>query len=113
MPRLVGIISEKAVDEQLLNRMVDSIKHEDFYRIDKYINLHFGIARVHLGIFNPEPQPIFNEDKSLCIFMDGKIYDYEDQLNELKIRGINLITKTILNSVYIPTRNTVKISLKH
>lgn len=87
MPGLVGIVSEKTVDEQLLNRMIDSIKHEDFYRIDKYISSHFGIARVHLGIFNPEPQPIFNEDKSLCIFMDGKIYDYEDQLNELKNKG--------------------------
>jgi len=39
MPGLVGIVSKKAVDEQLLNRMIDSIKHENFYRIDKYINL--------------------------------------------------------------------------
>jgi len=54
MPGLVGIVSEKAVDEQLLNRMIDSIKHEDFYRIDKYIGSHFGIARVHLGIFNTD-----------------------------------------------------------
>jgi len=87
MPGLVGIVSEKAVDEQLLNRVIDSIKHEDFYRIDKYINLHFGIARVHSGIFNPEPQPIFNEDKSLCIFMDGKIYDYEEEMDRLKEKG--------------------------
>ena len=65
MPGLVGIASENAVDEQLLDRMVDSLKHEDFHRVDKYINSRFGIARVHLGIFNPEPQPIFNEDKSL------------------------------------------------
>ena len=87
MPGLVGIVMENATDKQLLNRMVDSLKHEDFHRVDKYINLHFGIARVHLGIFNPEPQPIFNEDKSLCIFMDGKIYDYGEQLKELKNRG--------------------------
>jgi len=87
MPGLTGIISESATDEHLLNRMVDSIKHEEFYQVDKYIDSHFGIVRLHLGIFNPEPQPIFNEDKSLCIFMDGKIYDYEEQLNELKNKG--------------------------
>ena len=87
MPGLVGIVSENVVDEQLLNRMVESLKHEEFYRVDKYISSNFGIARVHLGIFNPDPQPIFNEDKSLCIFMDGKIYDYEEQLNELKNKG--------------------------
>jgi asparagine synthase (glutamine-hydrolysing) len=87
MPGVVGIVSENVVDEQLLDRMVNSLKHEDFFRVDKYISSNFGIARVHLGIFNPEPQPIFNEDKSLCIFMDGKIYDYGEQLNELKNKG--------------------------
>ena len=87
MPGLVGIISENVVDEQLLDRMVNSLKHEKFYRVDKYISSNFGFSRVHLGIFNPEPQPIFNENKSLCIFMDGKIYDYGEQLNELKNRG--------------------------
>ena len=54
MPGLVGIISENAIDEQLIDRMVGSIKHEQFYQIDKYINHNFGIGRVHLGIFNPE-----------------------------------------------------------
>ena len=87
MPGLVGIISENGIDKQLLNRMVDSLKHKEFHRVDRYIDSHLGVARVHLGIFNPEPQPIFNEDNSLCIFMDGKTYDYEEQLNELKNKG--------------------------
>lgn len=34
MPGLVGIASENAVDGQLLDRMVDSIKHEKFYRVE-------------------------------------------------------------------------------
>lgn len=87
MPGLVGVVSKKVGDDQLLYRMINSIKHEDFYRIDQHVNTHLGIARVHLGIFNPEPQPIFNEDKSVYIFMDGKIYDYGEQLNELKNKG--------------------------
>lgn len=86
MPGLVGIVSEEGINEQLVDRMANSIKHEEFYRVDKHISSYFGIERVHLGIFNPEPQPVFNEDKSLCIFMDGKIYDYENQLDELKKR---------------------------
>ena len=87
MPGLVGMVSENAVDEQLLDRMVNSIKHEESYVVDKYISSYFACARVHLGIFNPELQPIFNEDKSLCIFMDGKIYDYEEKMNRLKKEG--------------------------
>ena len=42
---------------------------------------------MHLGIYNPEPHPIFNEDRSLCIFMDGKIYDYDEELIKLKAKG--------------------------
>lgn len=84
MPGLVGIASKKVGDDLLLDRMINSIKHEDFYRIDQHVNTHLGIARVHLGIFNPEPQPIFNEDKSVYIFMDGKIYGYEEEIKKLK-----------------------------
>ena len=87
MPGLIGIASNKKVNEHLVHQMVNSIKHEEWYKVDKYTNSYFGIARVHLGIFNPEPQPIFNEDKSFCIFMDGKIYDYEEKMNELKRKG--------------------------
>lgn len=87
MPGLVGIVSSSGVDGQLLDRMVDSLEHEKSYRVDKYISPGFGIARIHLGIFNPESQPVFTEDKSLCIFMDGKIYGYKGKLNDLKNRG--------------------------
>ena len=78
MPGIVGITPSNS-DNELLERMISSIRHEEWYRIDKYHDSLFGIARVHLGIFNPEPQPIFNEDKSLCIFMDGKIYDSDEE----------------------------------
>jgi len=86
MPGIVGI-TPLSSDDELLEHMISSIKHEEWYQIDKYHDSLFGIARVHLGIFNSEPQPIFNEDKSLCIFMDGKIYDYDEELIKLKDNG--------------------------
>ena len=86
MPGIVGITSSN-LDSELLEHMISSIRHEGWYRIDKYHDSLFGIARVHLGIFNSEPQPIFNEEKSLCIFMDGKIYDYDEELLKLKAKG--------------------------
>jgi asparagine synthase (glutamine-hydrolysing) len=87
MPGLVGIVWNKTVDEPLLDNMANSIKHEEWHRLDKYADSFFGGARVSLGTFNPEPQPIFNEDGTICIFMYGKIYDYEGQANELRNRG--------------------------
>lgn len=89
MPGLVGIFSKNKVDEYFINKMINSIKHYDYFKTDKFVESNFGSARVHLGIFNPEPQPIFNEDKSLCIFMDGKIYDYETERKKLTEKGYN------------------------
>jgi asparagine synthase (glutamine-hydrolysing) len=87
MPRIAGVIGTEAKAEVLLKRMYNSIKHEDWYLIDEYSSSPFNIARVHLGIINPEPQPIFSEDKRLCIVMDGEIYDYEGEKERLKAKG--------------------------
>jgi hypothetical protein len=46
MPGLVGIVTEDGVNEQLVDRMTNSIKHEEFHQVDKYINPYFGVARV-------------------------------------------------------------------
>lgn len=86
MPGLVGIVPKRYDPEgQLLERMIKAVAHRGFHRIDRYSSRFFHVGRVHLGIFNPEPQPIFNEDHSVCIFMDGKIYDYEEKMNILKL----------------------------
>jgi len=84
MPGLVGVISNDPEDKLLLDRMADSVKHKGWQQIDRYTEPPFNIARVHLGIFNPEAQPIFNEHRTLCIFMDGKIYGCEGDMEELK-----------------------------
>jgi asparagine synthase (glutamine-hydrolysing) len=84
VPGLLGVISDNVRDGQLLDRMVDSIRHEPWYQVDKYLGAPFNIARVHLGIFNPQPQPVFNEDRTLCLFMDGRIYGYDDEKKRLQ-----------------------------
>jgi asparagine synthase (glutamine-hydrolysing) len=84
MPGLVGFISDDVRDGQLLDRMVNSLRHEEWYKVDRYTSPPFNVARVHLGIFNPEPQPVFNEDRSLCIFMEGKVYGYDQDKRRLE-----------------------------
>jgi len=90
MPGLVGIVSSKSkntVIEELLSMMCQSIKHETWHKTDTYLSKAAGLGRIHLGIFNPEPQPMFNEDKTLCIIMDGEIYDYQNAKQDLVSRG--------------------------
>lgn len=84
MPGLLGVISDDVRDEPLLDRMIDSIRHEPWYKVDRYVNRPFNVARVHLGIFSPGPQPVFNEDKTLCLLMDGKVYGYDDEKRRLE-----------------------------
>lgn len=86
MPGVVGFISDNMQGNQLLDRMVDSIRHEQWYQVDKYVRHPFSVARVHLGTFNTQPQPIFNEDKTLCLFMDGKIHGYDEEKRRLEGR---------------------------
>lgn len=90
MPGLIGIVSAKDENssiEGLLPKMCRAIKHEEFHKIDHYIGKFAGMGRVHPCIFNPEPQPVYNEDRTLCLIMDGEIYDYEDLKNELIQKG--------------------------
>lgn len=91
MPGLLGFIHKNSIkktnNKNIIEKMIDSIMHESFYKVDKYINSSLGLARVHLDTFNPEKQPIFNGDGSLCIFFDGKIYDYNEDMEKLEYDG--------------------------
>jgi len=89
MPGIIGILdpSGKTDLESLIYRMCKSVKHEKWYIEDKYIDKDIALARISLGIFNPEKQPIFNNDKSLCIMMEGEIYNYENCKHDLVEKG--------------------------
>lgn len=91
MPGLVCHYSLKECDNKLLEKMIDSLKHEDFHKVETYADSNFACARIHLGIFNAEPQPVFNEDKSIYVFIEGKIYGYENELNNLKNKGYKFV----------------------
>jgi len=81
MAGLAGIVDsqvDKNSIEKLLKRMCKIITHEDWYQTFLYADDSVGLGRVSLNIFNPEPQPIFNKDRSLCIIMDGELYNYQE-----------------------------------
>jgi len=78
MAGLVGVVNFKFEQEQLqdlLARMCKAIQHEPGYHISAYAMPPLGLGRVGLEIFNPGPQPVFNEDGKLCTMIDGEIYN--------------------------------------
>jgi len=89
MPGLIGAVGSQSKEEigKLLEDMAQSLKHEDWYKIDLHWEDEIGLGRISLGILNPEPQPIWNEDHTFCIVMEGEVYDYEDEKQKLIDRG--------------------------
>ncbi|MDD2889434.1 MAG: asparagine synthase-related protein [bacterium] len=73
MPGIVGIFSKQ--DERTnFNKMIDLLKHENWYKTDKYEEGNIYISRIHFGVFNPSSQPVFNQKRDIVLFLDGKIY---------------------------------------
>ena len=90
MPGLTGFVDFNHSSEQkgfILQNMVQSMKHEEWYKADSYVNREVALSRIHLGGFNAESQPIFNKNKSICIFFYGEIYDYENLKSDLQSKG--------------------------
>lgn len=107
MPGICAIISNNVIRKDLLSSMITSLKHEDFHLVDQYCSKHFTAARIHLGIFNPLKQPLFNKDGSICVMMDGKIYgqsgktDLEYCLEAYEKSGVEFIHKLNGNFVLL------------
>jgi asparagine synthase (glutamine-hydrolysing) len=82
MPGLVGIFETAAarpIERTHLEAMTTAIVHRPWYRTESHVDAESGvaIARVHLGVLNPEPQPYISEGGQLQVFLDGEIYNEE------------------------------------
>ncbi len=89
MPGLIGFIQylEEEEAEIRLRKMVDLLEPEDRFQVDLYAEAGMGLGRVSLGILNPEAQPTWNQDKSICIFMEGEFFDTEMHKQNVERRG--------------------------
>ena len=95
MPGITGIFlkSNNNLNLSQLNRkMVNVLIHEDWYKVDTIVDKKYSLNRVSLGILNPQSQPIFNRDRTLCIMMEGEIYAYEDIKERLIKKGYQFCT---------------------
>jgi len=77
MPGLFGIISkrQKLSEQCLLNmgrRMADSMRRVPWLRAEIWGNESFCGGSVHLGVLNPEPQPLTASDQSTQLWFDGE-----------------------------------------
>jgi hypothetical protein len=79
MPGLFGFVgeSEPEIVESLHMGMAAALKFNELDQVDLFHGDGFCAGRVSLGIVNPQPKLIWNEDQTLCVLMEGEIYGYE------------------------------------
>lgn len=77
MPGIAGIVdSKERLDlKQKIDGMLCSMSHETWYVVDQFHRSPIALGRAGLGIIDRSPQPVFNQNGSLCLVMCGEIYD--------------------------------------
>jgi len=88
MPGIYGIVGRSS-GVNVCDDMARLMTHHDWYAEDRYVHEAEGVAlgRIGLGFVNPAAQPIYNEDRSLLIVMDGELYGAAEQRRGLIAQG--------------------------
>src|SRR5215210_2413410 len=93
---IVGIVRNdgKPVDEQLLSRMNNAIRHRGPDDDGFYINGPVGLGMRRLAIIDLKSgaQPIHNQDRSSWIVFNGEIYNYLELREKLEKLGHQFYT---------------------
>lgn len=88
MPGILGIITKLKTgkEEEQLDKMIDSMMHEPFYRKGKYIDRknNFFIGHVAIEESFADCMPIFNEKRDLVMFLTGECYMDSATIDGLK-----------------------------
>ena len=70
-----------------LTRMAHALETEPRFHTDLHAEDGIGLGRVSLRLLNPEPQPSWNEDKSVCLVMEGEIFGQKEIRGRLLEQG--------------------------
>lgn len=93
---IVGYSCINRYDEDIINDMLDMIKHRGPDGKDIFLEdgVGFGFVRLSIIDLNNGMQPIFNEDGSLVLIFNGEIYNYKELREELYLKGHIFKTNT-------------------
>ncbi|MCP4402966.1 MAG: asparagine synthetase B, partial [bacterium] len=96
---IAGILhtkGSKAIDENLLAKMISILRHRGPDESGMYLDPHIGLGHARLSIIGLEggTQPICNEDGSLWIVYNGEAFNYIELKEELLKKGHSFSTRT-------------------
>jgi asparagine synthase (glutamine-hydrolysing) len=87
---------DQTVDAATLRRMIALVRHRGPDGTGIYHDRAVGLAHARLSIIDIAggAQPIFNEDRSVCVVYNGEIYNYPELRAQLLKRGHRFATAT-------------------
>lgn len=95
MPGLFGFIdrTERSASPQesetLLQAMATAMRLETFQRTELYHTAGVGLGCVHIPRMNPEPQPVWNSDRSCALIWYGEIFELASLRSKLAQTGVD------------------------
>lgn len=93
---ICGKTGSRDKTDSLVKAMNNAIAHRGPDEQGQYTSDFCSLAMSRLAIIDLKSgsQPIFNEDKTICIFMNGEIYNYPTLRSELIINGHQFTTNS-------------------
>src|SRR3990170_1202697 len=83
-------------DEALLKKMISVLHHRGPDENGIHTDTQIGLGNTRLSIIDVQTgkQPIYNEDKSICVVNNGEIYNFEDIKADLEQKGHQFYTRS-------------------
>jgi asparagine synthase (glutamine-hydrolysing) len=94
---IVGkVCLDEAVDRELIERMCDVVHHRGPDSRGIFLNGNAGLGVQRLAVIDLETgdQPIFNEDRTVVVVLNGEIYNYQELRESLSARGHRFSTQS-------------------
>jgi asparagine synthase (glutamine-hydrolysing) len=96
---IIGIFYRQAqqrVDQSILDKMANVLNHRGPDERGFFANHNIGLGQMRLSIIDLSggQQPIFNEDKSICVIFNGEIFNYIELREILQKKGHIFSTKS-------------------
>jgi asparagine synthase (glutamine-hydrolysing) len=89
-------VGDPAVDARVLARMNASLHHRGPDAGDTHVEPRLGFAHRRLSIIDVATgqQPLWNEDRTVCVIFNGEIYNYQSLVPELQALGHRFRTRS-------------------
>ena len=94
MPGIYGFLDDlnQDINQKLLDDMAAALDPGLTAHNESNLEPGFGFGRTSLGIVNTEPQPIWNDDRTICVVLEGELYNTQSLVNEMSASDHELLS---------------------